>query len=85
MDMILTDSIFYKLLQSTPAHDIIAATLSHIHHLIIHVGAGPIQIANGSLSPFATDMILTESYFTVYYNPRQPMTQSQPRCLTCII
>jgi len=38
-----------KLSKFTPAHDAVAAVLSHMHHVIIHcdVGAGPIQLANG--------------------------------------
>jgi len=44
-------------IKSTPAHDAVAAALSHRHHLIIHVGVGPIQLANGSHSLLVTDTI----------------------------
>ena len=38
-----------KPFKSTLAHDAVAVVLSHKHHPIIHVGAGPIQLIYGSL------------------------------------
>jgi len=43
----------------TPAHDTVAAALLHKHHLIIHVGAGPIQLIHGSLLQLAADATVT--------------------------
>jgi len=43
--------------KSTPAKDTAAAALSHRHHLIIHICAGPVMLANGLLSLFAKDVI----------------------------
>jgi len=43
--------------KSTPAHDAVAAVFSRKLHLIIHVGAGHIQLANGWPLLFDTDEI----------------------------
>jgi len=39
----------------TPTHNVVVVVLSHRHHLIIHVVADPIQLANDSPSLYATD------------------------------
>jgi hypothetical protein len=57
-------------LKSTPAHDTVVAALSHKHHLIIHVGACSIQLANGSPLLFATELIhhrFLFSFFLSFY------------------
>ena len=35
----------------TPAHDAVAAALLHKHHLIIHIGAGPMQWSQAMARP----------------------------------
>jgi len=50
--------------KSTPAHDAVAVALLHRHHLIIHVGTGPIQLVNSPPSLFAMEATHNRSLFS---------------------
>jgi len=49
--------------KSTLAHDAVAAALSHKHHPIINIGAGPIQRVYASHSRLAAKLILDKNIF----------------------
>jgi len=50
--------------KSTPAHDAVAVALLHRHYLIIHVGTGRIQLANGSPSLLSMEATHNRSLFS---------------------
>jgi len=49
--------------KSTLVHDVVAAVVSHKHHLVIRVGAGLIHFVYGSHSRLAADLILHKIIF----------------------
>ena len=55
-------------IKSTLAHDAVAAVVLHKHHLIIHVGAGLIQIVYGSHSRLAADLTLDKNLFSLPFS-----------------
>jgi len=55
--------------KTTLAHDTVAATVLHKHHLIIRVGAGLIQFVYGLHSRMAVDLTLDKNLFS------QPFSQ----------
>jgi len=62
--------------KSTLAHhdDAVAAVVLHKHHLIIHVGAGLIQVVYGSHSRMVADLTLDKNLFS------QPFSRVFNRC-----
>jgi len=50
--------------KSTLAHDAVATALPHMHHPIIHVDAGPIQLVYASHSGLAVELILDKILFS---------------------
>ena len=55
-----------------PAHDVVAAVLSYKHHLIIRVGAGPIQL--GHARPRSQQRTL--SVKKIYFRHFSPLVSS---------
>ena len=55
---------------STPAHNAVAAALSHKHHPVINVGAGPIQLGHGPPLHPAADAI----HQKVLFSPFSPVS-----------
>jgi len=53
-------------------HDAVAAAVSHTHHLIIRVGAGPIPFVYGSHSCLAADLILHKVLFSPFLSRAFP-------------
>jgi len=51
----------------TPAHDSVAAAVSHKHHSIIRVGAGLIQFVYGRTCSSAADVISNENLFPPFF------------------
>ena len=51
---------------STPAHNVVVAALSHKHHPVINVGAGPIQLGHGPPSHPAADAIHQKNLFSPF-------------------
>ena len=57
-----------NLIESTLAHDAVAAVVLHKHHLIIRVGAGLIQFVYGSHSRLTTDLTLDKNLFPLPFS-----------------
>ena len=68
--------------KSTPAHNSVAAAVSHKHHSIIRVGAGLIQFVYGRTCSSAADVISNENLFPPFF-PRVFLTATKqtPQCV----
>ena len=55
-----------KLSKSTQAHDKVASSLSHKHHPIIHIGAGPTYLIYGSTSQLEANLTIPSK---IYFCP----------------
>ena len=62
--------------KSTLAHDAVAAAVSHMHHSIIHVGAGLVQFVCKSHSRLVTELTLDK----VLFSPWFLQAQTTSRC-----
>ena len=70
--------------KSTPAHDSVAAAVSHKHHSIIRVGAGLIQFVYGRTCSSAAKVIPTNFYFRHFF-PRVSSTHRIAYGYFCLI
>jgi len=64
-------------IKSTLAHDVVAAVVSHKHHLIIRVSAGLIQFVYGLHSRLAADLTLDTNLFSL------PFSRGTRLCIQC--
>ena len=56
-DLLYVLTVLQKNIKFTQPPDAVVAALLHKHHLIIHVGAGPIQLVYGTPSQLAAELI----------------------------
>jgi len=63
----LDDARSKKQSKSTLAHDAVADALLHKHHLIIYIGAGPIQLIYGSPLQLVAGRYLEKILFSTMF------------------